>query len=319
MYVQNFVVHVQFHMHYAKRLKMNQIDLKRKCDSESSAQRSRDPNSGGPKTNGVRLCGDFKVTINPNVIPEHYPLPNAEDIFASLNSGNVFSKIDLTHAYQQLEINEVLFRLVRAGVRVNKQKCLFSQSSVEYLGHRIDEYGIHPTVEKVRAINEAPKPTCVKVLRLYLGLVNYYGKLLPNLSTVLRPLQKLLLKDVPFKWSRECDEAIKLVSGSLLDRRLGHYDSDNVLRLATDALPVVVGAVLSHVIDGEEVPIAFGSRTLSSSEMKYPQIEKETLSIIFGVKNFHKYLYGRKFQVITNHKPLVTILGRKPLYLHWLH
>ena len=57
-----------------------------------------------PKTNGVRLCGDFKVTINPNLIPEHYPLPNAEDMFAPLNGEKVFSKIDLTHAYQQLEI-----------------------------------------------------------------------------------------------------------------------------------------------------------------------------------------------------------------------
>ena len=58
------------------------------------------------KTNGVRLCGDFNMTITPNVIPEHYPLPNAEDMFASLNAGKVFSKIDLTYAYQQLEINE---------------------------------------------------------------------------------------------------------------------------------------------------------------------------------------------------------------------
>ena len=144
---------------------------------------------------------------------------------------------------------------------MNKQKCLFSQSSVEYLGHRIDEYGIHPTVEKVQAIKQAPKPTCVKDLRSYLGLVNYYGKFSPNLSTVLRPLHKLLLKGAPFKWSRECDEAMKLVSGSLIDRRLGHYDSEKVLRLATEVSPVGVGAVLSHVIDGEEVPIAFGSRT----------------------------------------------------------
>ena len=241
-----------------------------------------------PKTNRVRLCGDFKVPNNHNVIPEHYPLHNAEDMFASLNGGKVFSKIDLTHAYQQLEIIEaskqyltinthkglyryqrmpygvtstpsifqsvmdkllngipgvqcylddiilcsksvnehielldkVLTMVVRAGVRVNKQKCLFSQSSVEYLGHRIDEYGIHPTVEKVQAINQAPKPTCVKDLRSYLGLVNYYGKFSPPyLSTVLRPLHKLLLKAVPFKWSRECDEAMKLVSGSLIDRR----------------------------------------------------------------------------------------------------
>ena len=61
---------------------------------------------GGLKTNGVRLCGDIKVTINPNVIHDHYPLPNSEDMFASLNGGKVFSKIDLTHAYQQLVINE---------------------------------------------------------------------------------------------------------------------------------------------------------------------------------------------------------------------
>ena len=70
-----------------------------------------------------------------------------------------------------------------------------------------------------------------------------------------------------------------------------------------------MGAVLSHVINGEEVPIAFCSRTFSSSEMKYPQIEKEAVSIIFGVKKFHKYLYGREFQLLTDHKPLVTILG----------
>ena len=102
--------------------------------------------------------------------------------------------------------------------------------------------------------------------------------------TVLRPLYKLLRNDVPFKWSRECDEAMKLLSGSLIDRRLGHYDCDKVIRLATDISPVGVGTVLSHVIDGEEVPITFGSRTVSSSQMKYPQIENETLSIIFGVK-----------------------------------
>ena len=75
-------------------------------DSESRGQRLGDPNSGGPKTNGGRLCGDFKVTINPNVIHEHYPLHNAEAMFTSLNCGKLFSIIDLTHAYKQLEINE---------------------------------------------------------------------------------------------------------------------------------------------------------------------------------------------------------------------
>ena len=169
---------------------------------------------------------------------------------------------------------------------------LFSQYSVDYLGHCIDEHGIHPTVDKDRTIKGAPKPTCVNELRSYFGLVNYYGKFSLDMSTVLMPLHKLLLKDVHFKWSQEYDEAMTLVSGSLIAGRLGQYDSEKVLRLATDTSPVGVGAVLSHVIDGEEVSIAFASKTLSSSE--YPQLEKEAFFINFGVKKFHRYPYGKK-------------------------
>ena len=266
--------------------KMVEKELDR-LEKENVIQKVEHNDWATPKTNGVHLCGDFKVTINPNVLPEHYPIHNADDMYASLNGGKVFSKIDLTHVYQQLEINEaptqyltinthkllyryqripygvttalsifqsvvdmllnripdvqcylddivlcsksvnehnelldkVLSRLVRPSVRVNKQKCLFSQTFLEFWGHRIDEYGIYPTVEKVRAIKEAPKPTCVKELRLYLRLVNYYVKISLNLSTVLIPLHKLLLKDVPFKWSLECHGAMKLVSWSLIDRR----------------------------------------------------------------------------------------------------
>ena len=81
-----------------------------------------------PKTNGVRLCGDFKLTMNPNVIPEHYPLPNAEDMFASLNGGNVFSKIDLTHAYHQLEINEAS----KQYLTINTHKGLYRYQRMPY-------------------------------------------------------------------------------------------------------------------------------------------------------------------------------------------
>ena len=108
---------------------MSKIDLKGKCDSESRAQLLGDPNSGGPRTNGVCLCGDFKVTIDPNVIPEHYPLPYAEDMFASLNGGKVFSKIDLTHAYQQLEINEAS----KQYLTINTHKGLYRYQHIPYV------------------------------------------------------------------------------------------------------------------------------------------------------------------------------------------
>ena len=93
---------------------------------------------------------------------------------------------------------------------------------------------------------------------------------------------------------------------------LVHYDVNLPLRLTCDALAYRVGAVILHVMkNDDEKPIAYASRTLTKSEKNYSQIEKEALSIIFGIKKFHQFLYGRKFTLITDHKPLLAILGSK--------
>ena len=112
-------------------------------------------------------------------------------------------------------------------------------------------------------------------------------------------------------WSEECESVIQQsITELLIIRVLVHYDSNRVLKLDCDASQYGVGAVLSHVMDnGEERPIAFASRSLTKNETNYAQLEKEILAMIFGVKKFHKYSYGRSFTLVTDHRPLVTILG----------
>jgi len=334
------------------------------------------------KPNGaVRLCGDFKVTLNPHLVTDTYPMPSIDDLQEKMSGGTLFSKLDLSRAFSQINITEhskkyvtitthlglfqynrlpygistapaihqramdrilrdvpnvlcyqddifitgkdykdhqstletVLQRLQDHGLRVNKDKCSFLQESIVYLGHRIDRKGLHPTEGKVQAIKKAPSPRNVGELRSFLGLINYYQKFLPNLSGTLHPLHKLLNKGVPWEWSDDCQTAFNQVKDMLsTDRVLVPYDTNLPISLACDASAYGLGAVLSHVLpDGEERPIAFASRTLSVSEKNYAQIEREALALIFGVTKFHIYLYGREFKLITDHRPLTTILGPK--------
>ena len=155
----------------------------------------------------------------------------------------------------------------------------------------------------IKAVKSSPAPTNVSQLRSFLGVVNYYGKFLPDLSTLLAPLYSLLQKDAGWNWSEKQQKAFEEVKTLLTsDRILVHYDPDKELVLAS---PYGVGAVLSHrYADGCDRPIAFASRTLAPAERKYSQLEKEGLAIVFGVKRFHSYLFGRRFTITSDHKPL---------------
>ena len=207
-------------------------------------------------------------------------------------------------------LEAVLQRLLKHGVHVKKEKCRFLEPSVNFLGHRIDADGIHPTDEKLRAIVNAPAP---KDVRSFLGFINYYGKFIPNAATILSTLNDLLRKDVEWKWTAQCQASFNLAKETLVSSKvLTHFDPSLPIRMAGDASAYGIGAVIAHVLpDGSERPIAFASRSLSSSEKNYAQVEKEALSLIFGVKRFHAYLYGRPFTLITDHKPLTAILGPK--------
>ena len=208
-------------------------------------------------------------------------------------------------------LDQVFDRLERAGLRVHRDKCEFMVDSITYLGHQIDADGLHPLSDKVQAVKDAPSPRNVQELKAYLGLLTYYGKFLPDLSTVLAPLYKLLRKGAPWKWGKEEKQAFQtskdlLTSSSLLV----HFDPQLKLILACDASAYGVGAVLAHKMpDGTEQPIGYASRTLSESEKNYSQLEKEALACVFGVRRFHSYLFGHHFELFTDHQPLLVLLN----------
>ena len=332
----------------------------------------------------LRLCGDFKLTVNRASKLDKYPIPKIEDLFAQLAGRRSFSKLDMSQAYQQLVLDEesreyvvinthrgpfrynrlpfgvssapgifqrvmesvlkgiprvvvylddilitapteeehvatlavVLARLKEAGLRLKRDKCVFLAPSVTYLGHVIDSQGLHPIQEKVQAIREAPPPNNVAELKSYLGLLTYYSKFLRNLSTMLAPLYKLLKHSEPWRWAKEQSQAFDKSKALILSSQvLVHFDPKLEIRLACDASDYGIGAVMSHRMpDGSEKPVGFFSRSLTLTERKYSQIEKEALSCVVGVTRFHSYLWGHHFVLQTDHKPLLTLFNEdKPI------
>ena len=205
----------------------------------------------------------------------------------------------------------MLHRLKGVNARLRYSKCIFAVKEVEHLGHVLSNEGVETSRKKVDAILKVPEPKNVADLRSFLGLVTYYGKFIPSLSSVAFPLNRLLCKDRRWSWGKAEKDAWSQLKKLLASNTvLCHYSSKLPLRLACDASSFGLGAVLSHVFpNGSERPVAYASRSLSPAEANYSQLDKEALAIIFGVQRFHQFIYGRRFELYTDHKPLLAILG----------
>ena len=207
-------------------------------------------------------------------------------------------------------LRAVLGSLSKAGLRLKREKCEISSSCVTYLGHKVSEKGVEVLKDKVLDIAKLPVPQNKQELQSWIGMVTYYDKFLPHLSTELEPLHKLLRKDMKFSWKEDQDAAFnrckKLLQTSPV---LCHYDTTKPLILTVDSSAYGLGAVLSHQLEDGEHPIAYKSRKLNVAEKNYAQLDKEALAISFGLSKFHKYLFGRSFVIITDHKPLLGLLG----------
>ena len=333
--------------------------------------------------NSIRVCGDYSVTVNPQLEMHRHPMPQPEDLMRRLGRGHSFTKIDLADAYNQIclgpesqrklalsthkgvllqkrlpfgitsapgyfqeimdqltqdlpgvavylddilvsgnnaaehlhNLRRLLQRLQDNGLRCRLEKCSFAQPYVEYLGHYLSKDGVAKG-SKADAIKQMPAPTDVSSLRSFLGQVQFYGKFLPNLSTTLEPLYHLTKRDTQWQWGAPEETAFQTCKDLLSrDTVLAHFNPALDVGISCDASDVGIGCVLFHrYSDGSERPIANASKTLTQTQRRYSQIQKEALAIIFGLSKFHQFLYGRRFILVTDHKPLIALFGpSKPI------
>lgn len=206
-----------------------------------------------------------------------------------------------------------LARLAEYDILLNKEKCIFGTTSTVFLGHRLSEKGIEPTENKIEAIQSFRQPNSAEEVRSFLGLVNFTAKFIPNVATVTEPLRRLTKSAVPFEWGQEQADAFEQLKDAMMKPTiLGYYDPKDRTQVIADASPVGLGAVLvQYEAKGQARIISFAHKSLTETEKRYAQTEKEAYALVWAVERFHHYLFGRCFELVTDHKPLEVIFGPK--------
>ncbi|XP_058456691.1 uncharacterized protein K02A2.6-like [Malaya genurostris] len=195
------------------------------------------------KANGaIRVCGDYSTGLNSALQPHQYPLPLPEDTFAKLANCEVFSQIDLSDAFLQVEVDEQfrhlltinthrrLFHYNRFPPGVKVAPGIFQQlidtmlAGLEKVSGYLDDVIVGDPV-KIEAIVQLPPITDIHGVRSFIGAINYYGKFVPNMRMLRFPLDKLLKSQSKFQWTTECKQAFECFKQILTsDLLLTHYD-----------------------------------------------------------------------------------------------
>ena len=217
------------------------------------------------------------------------------------------------HAEHDKRLKQVLDRLVERKLTLNLEKCLFSQSRLQYLGQIIDSDGIRKDPSKVKAITDMAEPQNIADLRRFLGLVNHLMKFCPNLAEKTKPLRDLLKKERAWVWDTAQQEAFQQLKADMASNQvLALYDPEKETMVSSDASSFGLGAVLMQKQpSGEMRPVAYASRSMTETERRYAQIEKEALANIWALEHWAEFLIGMRFKMKTDHKPLIPLFSTK--------
>lgn len=210
------------------------------------------------------------------------------------------------------EHNQVLRKVLQIarenGVRFNKEKLQLASEEVRFMGQQISASQVRPNKEYLEAITSLPTPENKTDVGRFLGMLKYLSQYLPNLSQRTAKLRQLTRADVDWHWSKEHDDEVLVLKKNLTE--------GPVLRIFDPSLPIVIQTDaskdgLGSVLMQQNQPVAYASRSLTKSEQKWAQIEKELLAVVFACERFHYFIYGREVEIQSDHKPLETLIKRE--------
>ena len=215
----------------------------------------------------------------------------------------------------QRHLEAVMHRLKQAKITINADKCQFAQSTITFLGQIINQNGIQPDPDKVRAITALPLPTNVPEVRRFMGMVNQLSKFYPQLADKAKPINDFLSGKNDWNWGDTQQKSFNLIKNDLSSVPIfALYNPKLPTAITADALSYGLRVILTQQQPiGENNPIAYVSRALTSTEQRYPQIEKEALALTWACKRLSNYLIKIHFHIHTDHKSLIPLLWGKNL------
>ena len=209
-------------------------------------------------------------------------------------------------------LHQVLNTLSRVGLTLNPNKCLFAVTELDFYGMHFSEKGMSIQQQKIKALQDATPPKTQSEVRSLLGLAKYCTRQIPNLATICDPLAELTRAKTPFEWSEVHDKAFNTLKAALTNDAVAYFRDDWNTVLTVDASPVGLGAILSQEdpLDGSNTRVVqYASRSLSDTERRYHQIEKEALAVIWAMEHFHNYIYGRPLEVVSDNTTVVSVFS----------
>ena len=263
--------------------------------------------------------------MGPKSVPSYFQEKLQTIVLKDLIGSIVELYIDDLISWAQTEselienLEKIFVQLNRFNISVNPEKCKFGMTKVEYVGHTLDDTGLHFSPEKLKTVEDFRLPETQKDLKSFLGLASYFRSHIANHAALSRPLQ-LMLPTTKYKprerleWTKEQTTAFETLRAAVATCPKLHFlVSHAPVFLRTDASDYGIGAYLFQVVtDGlnntmTEHPIAFLSKTLSGAQLRWSTIEKEAFAIYHAITKWSHYLQDIRFTLQTDHANLTFI------------